>query len=165
MRCQDQLRNFSQRRIGGQWFHFKNVERSTGNDVYTTVGRVAAAGNSSLVQSYHYTDNNTATAYYRICEVDADGTKTYSEVVLVKSTNATATTFQQSGSNLVVSGINAPAGSNVEYMVYNSGGAVLQHGRAVAGATLIVNMAGLPKGVYILNMVSGANQIAHRFMN
>ena len=37
MRCQDQLRNFSQRRIGGQWFHFKNVERSTGM-ILKTVG-------------------------------------------------------------------------------------------------------------------------------
>ncbi|HEY4150582.1 MAG TPA: T9SS type A sorting domain-containing protein [Chitinophagaceae bacterium] len=143
-----------------------NIERSNGNDQYTVVGRVAAAGNSSQVLNYHFTDNNEATAYYRICEVDADGAQTYSEVILVKSTNGATMLFQQSGGNLVVSGISASSqSSNVEYLVYNSGGAVLAHGRAAAGSTLSIPVGGFPKGVYILSLVTGNNQYTHRFMN
>jgi hypothetical protein len=118
------------------------------------------------VLNYHFTDNNGATAYYRICEVDADGTQTYSEVILVKSTNGATMLFQQSGSNLVVSGISASSqNSNVEYLVYNSGGAVLAHGRTAAGSTLSIPVGGFPKGVYILSLVAGNNQYTHRFMN
>ena len=63
------------------------VERSTGGEAaYQAVGQVAAAGASSKARSYQLRDaeagaQNVATLYYRLRQVDMDGTQAFSPVV------------------------------------------------------------------------------------
>ena len=62
------------------------VERS-GNAVdYARLGSVAAAGNSTSPRAYAYTDRaaGAGTSYYRLRQVDFDGTVNYSPVVAVQ---------------------------------------------------------------------------------
>jgi hypothetical protein len=69
--------------------HFE-VEKSTDKANFTTVGKVAASGNSNAAKDYSYTDNSIIlgnTVYYRLKSVDKTGAFTYSNVVSV-STNA-----------------------------------------------------------------------------
>ena len=58
------------------------VERSPGGTVFARVGTVAAAGSSSMLQNYELVDEHlpagTATLYYRLRQVDRDGSFTYS---------------------------------------------------------------------------------------
>ncbi len=60
------------------------LQRSMDGINFEEVGRVPAAGNSSTVLSYNYTDGGSSskyeTFYYRVQEVDLDGTLTYSKV-------------------------------------------------------------------------------------
>ena len=61
--------------------HF-DVERSFNGETYISIATVKAAGVSDHLISYTFNDVLTGanTAYYRIKEVDKDGTPTYSEV-------------------------------------------------------------------------------------
>jgi hypothetical protein len=65
------------------------VERSVGGDAaYQAVGQVAAAGSSSSARTYQLRDaeaaaQGVATLYYRLRQVDADGTQAFSPVVAV----------------------------------------------------------------------------------
>ena len=66
--------------------HRFEVERSPDGRVFTTIGTVAAAGTSSSPRSYELLDPLShgpaapATRYYRLHQLDADGTGTYSPV-------------------------------------------------------------------------------------
>ncbi|RAK65146.1 T9SS type A sorting domain-containing protein [Hymenobacter edaphi] len=60
------------------------VERSIDGKTFVTVGEVAAAGNSTTARSYQFLDASAATAatrYYRLRQVDQDGTTDYSAIV------------------------------------------------------------------------------------
>lgn len=68
--------------------HFE-IERSTDGNNYTTIGQVAAAGNSSDKLNYTFTDTRPAagTNFYRLRMVDLDATATYSRIVVVRNEN------------------------------------------------------------------------------
>jgi hypothetical protein len=58
------------------------LERSCDANSWNVVSRMKAAGNSSVVNNYAYTDRNfnSKTVYYRIRQIDADGKATYTVV-------------------------------------------------------------------------------------
>jgi Secretion system C-terminal sorting domain len=68
------------------------IERSTDGINFSSVGKVAAAGNSSTVLSYNYKDyfSDRGTVYYRIVETDFDGKQTLSPVIAVSTVETSA---------------------------------------------------------------------------
>lgn len=62
------------------------VERSTDGIGFASIGRVRASGNSNHISSYSFTDRQfyNGTNFYRLKEVDLDGTFSYSKLVSVK---------------------------------------------------------------------------------
>lgn len=68
--------------------HF-TVQRSTNGTDYENTGSVNAAGTSSNVQAYSWSDDVTAlknvkTLYYRLLQVDTDGKHSYSKVIQLR---------------------------------------------------------------------------------
>jgi len=65
---------------------FFEVERSGNGQNYTAIATVPAAGNSSALRSYSYTDVAAAAGdiYYRLKQVDKDSAFTYSPVIVVE---------------------------------------------------------------------------------
>jgi len=63
-----------------------DVQRSLDGISFSTIDKVNAAGNSTVQQAYEFTDEEPAFGkiYYRLRQVDFDGSVTYSEVVQVK---------------------------------------------------------------------------------
>ncbi|MES1160209.1 MAG: T9SS type A sorting domain-containing protein, partial [Bacteroidota bacterium] len=64
--------------------HFE-IERSTDNSNFASIGQVTAAHNSSAQTNYSFTDGSPANGinYYRLREVDLDGQFIYSKVISV----------------------------------------------------------------------------------
>ncbi|AHM63106.1 hypothetical protein D770_24305 [Flammeovirgaceae bacterium 311] len=67
--------------------HF-NIQRSKDGMVFNNIGQLASAGNSSKLIKYQYADAKIAdrlagAVYYRLEQVDIDGTTDYSKVVVV----------------------------------------------------------------------------------
>lgn len=63
------------------------IQRSVNGVDFQDIGRVNAAGNSVVLQSYSYTDATVLAAnnYYRLKQVDLDGSHRYSEMIEVKT--------------------------------------------------------------------------------
>lgn len=64
--------------------HFE-ILRSIDGHTFHSIGKVAAAGNSSELKSYRFSDRqpNNGTNFYKLLSVDLDGTTAYSKVVLL----------------------------------------------------------------------------------
>lgn len=71
--------------------HFE-IMRSTDDKSFVKIGNVAAAGNSSSIHNYSYTDNavpnNTRFIYYYLSVVDKDGKKTFSNIQMFANINS-----------------------------------------------------------------------------
>jgi hypothetical protein len=65
--------------------HF-NVLRSLNGKDFNSIGRVQGKGTTSIVSTYSFTDGSIAkqNLYYQLEQVDADGKKTFSAIVLVR---------------------------------------------------------------------------------
>jgi hypothetical protein len=61
------------------------VERKSGNDNFTSVAFMQGKGTTTEQQSYSYSDNNLASGkyFYRLKQVDLDGTSTISKTIAV----------------------------------------------------------------------------------
>ncbi|WP_198172703.1 discoidin domain-containing protein [Hymenobacter ginkgonis] len=68
------------------------VQRSADGTSFTALAKVAGAGNSQTLKEYQYLDAAPllATSYYRLKQVDHDGTATYSPVVAVQAAASSA---------------------------------------------------------------------------
>lgn len=76
------------------------VERSLDGTNWNTITQIAAAGNSSYVTNYSFTDKNLSlkTIYYRIKEVDVDGKANYTAIKSIKTdTNSSNTEIKIAG--------------------------------------------------------------------
>ena len=71
--------------------HF-GIERSTDARIFGEIAKVAAKGDSYEIRSYIHTDETPlrGRSYYRLRQVDMDGSYTYSKVVSVRTTGTDA---------------------------------------------------------------------------
>ncbi|MFD2720055.1 hypothetical protein ACFST9_15125 [Hymenobacter monticola] len=137
------------------------VERSTDGASFAGIGTVAAAGNSSSARAYALLDANPpthpSTLYYRLRQVDADGTFSYSPVRTVARTGAAAglSLFPNpaQGGAAILTG----AAPGAAVTVYNALGRPVAAATADATGTAALALpAGLPVGVYLARTGVGA---------
>jgi len=153
------------------YFEVQRAIRGTAS--FEDLGRVAAAGNSSLTRQYNYTDALASThpAYsYRLKMVDEDGRYTYSPIVTLQPAVPSL--------NVVVAPnpfvtpvsltVGSPAAGAATVVVLNMNGArlversvVLQKGDNALDVSMI---AGLPQGVYFLQVTTGTQQQTAKFV-
>jgi hypothetical protein len=65
--------------------HHFELEKSADGSSFSLLGSIVAVGNSNIASNYSYTDANpfAGITYYRLKQVNADGSYTYSKVVAV----------------------------------------------------------------------------------
>ncbi|MTB51661.1 T9SS type A sorting domain-containing protein [Lewinella sp. W8] len=128
--------------------HF-SIERSGDGDSFVALGEVAGAGTTSEEQSYTFLDEAPLAGlnYYRLRQVDFDGTESFSEVRLV-------TVDRSEG--VAIRPYPNPAVDEL-YLDGFAGGPVTvldQHGRPLRAATLAegqpLDVRDLPPGFYLL---------------
>lgn len=133
------------------------IERSLDGRAFARVGTVAAAGSSSA-RAYGFTDNQApitpnpqASLYYRLKQVDQDGTFHYSPVRVVTLTNSLAhhlTAFPNPAHGTATL-TGAQPGAVVTLL--DALGRPVTSARADAAGTAALPLpAGLPAGVYVV---------------
>jgi hypothetical protein len=137
------------------------VERSLDGTGFAAIGTVAAAGNSSSARTYDLLDAklpaNALTLYYRLRQVDIDGTTSFSpvRVVLLSGKPAEGLTLAPNPARTTTLA-GAAAGASVE--VYDVlGRLVLTATADAAGTAALVLPEGLATGVYVVR--SGAQAV------
>ncbi|WP_345221292.1 T9SS type A sorting domain-containing protein [Hymenobacter koreensis] len=78
-----------------------NVERSADGKAFETISTVEAAGESSSRRNYTFADRRPVggTSYYRLKQIDRDGTFTHSAVLAVQAGRITSNELQAYGRN------------------------------------------------------------------
>lgn len=132
------------------------IERSADGRNYSDIGKVSAAGNTGLTQTYTYTDEMPLNAknYYRLNQVDVDGSFNYSVVRIVDLGKAPALNWYATGRSIQVILDN---GNNEPYKLADMRGAILQTGRLLNGR---IQFSGLPAGVYTIQVQSTVSTAA-----
>ena len=147
------------------------VQRSPDGQQFATLGAVAGHGSSTAPQAYRYLDvvalAGSERRYYRLRQVDTDGTSTFSpvRVVLVAGTGPALQVFPTLASD-----------DRVHYALAGSlaGDAALELVTGLgqrrgwfpvaAGGVGTVEVAGLPPGTYLLRLVGAGGRYSARFV-
>jgi hypothetical protein len=141
---------------------FFNVQRSPNNQKFETIGQLKGSGSSSVLQTYQFTDDAVNTpnnvVYYRLQQVDFDGTSTYSKTVSVSLESKWALkiypSFAQKGDVLTLETV-----KNATIDVLNSNGKVVQTIQQATNnsekETLNIPTSDLPSGRYFVRFVGG----------
>jgi len=133
------------------------IERGTDGVHFKKISEVKAAGNSSSIQHYQFTDKNTgpnltAKLFYRLVQVDLDGKYIYSPVRFInfKQEDIVLHVFPNPTKDIItITNANPEPGSI--YIITDETGRKILSGNLNHGIT-IVDIRYLVKGIYIINI-------------
>ena len=139
-----------------------NIERSTHEDSWESLGFVGGAGNSTEPQFYQFEDMFPLPgySYYRLRQVDFDGSTYYSPVVSIFRNGAGVLSLSPNPAKdlIQISGINTDSG---RLRIFSATGALVQ--QSLWGGDR-VDVSGLPKGVYLLILDQAGQTYRSKFV-
>ncbi len=147
------------------------VERSRDGEYFEALGTVAGVGTSTAAHTYRFADAQplAGTAYYRLRQVDLDGTASFSPVVVVQGgeldTAITAVPNPSAGRFALQT--NFPASATLRGTVTNMlGQSVLTLNEQVpaGAASLPLDLSAQPAGVYLVQLPGPAGATTLRLL-
>jgi hypothetical protein len=136
-----------------------SIEKSADGINFSSIGTVNAAGNSSTLKQYSFTDNTPFYInYYRLKEVDLDGKLTYSNILLVKIAGTNSFTILQNPvqNNLQLQ-VNAAQSQTNNLSIFDITGRRWKTFTAQNGLQN-VDVSLLPSGTYFIKMTASNGQ-------
>jgi hypothetical protein len=145
--------------------NFFDVERKVSGSDWNSIGRVTAAGNSTRTIDYRFVDENVVgtISFYRLKQVDLDGSFTYSQEVEVNTEIPTSFSLSQNYPNpfnpTTKINYSVPFDSKVTISVYSITGELVMElvNDNVSSGSYSVDFDGsnLASGMYIYKMTAG----------
>ena len=132
------------------------VERSSDGRTFYRIGTVAGAGTTSMQQTYSLRDEQplNGISYYRLIQVDFDGSRNVSKVVAVKfRKELQGTLYPQPASDLVFWDMEDKAFANdLIFSIYTPAGTLVQQQRMPSqnGGRYAISTTGLANSIYFL---------------
>ncbi len=146
--------------------HFA-IERSADARVFSEIGQVRGAGTTQEPQSYTYTDERPLAGinYYRLRQVDYDGTESFSPVVSVVFGKQDRITLAPSpATDRVRIQLDEALRTDGLWQVYdNTGRQVLSGAWEAETADYELDVNTLPEGMYTFRLVVGASVQVKQF--
>ncbi len=146
------------------------VEASTDSRTFEKIGFVAGTGTSKTLRTYQFTATSAQKTYYRLKQIDFDGTASYSLVRVVEesATNSSLTLFPTPTTNhLTISLLTKDSSSLVSVRIVTTQGVeVFQTQGSLSGINKLLN-ENLPiwkSGLYILHARTKTQVWAKPFM-
>jgi hypothetical protein len=141
--------------------HFE-VQRSLNGHTFATLATVAAQGASQKATAYAAADKTTLATrgYYRLRQVDQDGTAAFSPVVTVAGPGEPVAVALSP--NPTHTRLNLIAEAATPYRVLNQLGQAQLRGTTEAGTTSI-GVESLPAGLYFLELQTAAGRTVQKF--
>lgn len=135
------------------------VERSTDGETFSEIGRVAGAGYSLALNNYELEDELPASGvnYYRLRQVDLDGTANYSEMVSAIFFGETTRVEDQlrvyptvisRGQSLTADLSNLRDGATHSFRVMDANGRVMENLQLNGGTVSSITISNLSPGIY-----------------
>jgi hypothetical protein len=147
-------------------FNYFMLERSVDGKNFSQIALVFGAGESDIKLNYSYNDKDLkgrgGVIYYRLKQVDVDGSFTYSSVRLIRlgdeKTSINLTTFPNPvASDLRITLPSSWQNQHLQIDLYNVSGQLVK-GMDVANSsqTESISVASLQKGIYFVEVKNGA---------
>jgi surface protein len=124
------------------------IEKSTNARIFEKIGFVDGAIDSKIKKSYHFVDTNLLpTSYYRLKQIDYDGSFQYSRIIFVKHPEGEIILYPNPTSNVFyLEGASKPQ----KLIVRNSEGKVVLKQEWLSGTA--VNVGHLHEGLYFMSI-------------
>ena len=137
------------------------VQRSENGTDFSTIAKVTAAGNSSIVKNYQYSDDQISSSsliyYYRLKMVDIDGSGKYSSIIFIRnSVNGLTTVYPNPAINQITINVADQSLINTQVIMTDLSGKVLQR-ISLNQTTTQVDISNFAKGMYILKFTNGSS--------
>ena len=146
--------------------HFA-IERSADARNFTEIGRVQGAGTTQVPQSYTFTDEKplAGTNYYRLRQVDFDGTESFSPVVSVVFGKTGSISIAPSpATDRVHIQLEAALTNDGRWQVFdNTGRQVLSGNWEAESADFDLDVNVLPEGMYTFRLAVGTQVQVKQF--
>ncbi|RAK66073.1 tandem-95 repeat protein [Hymenobacter edaphi] len=140
------------------------VERSTDGRRFEKVGEVAGQVNSTVARDYRFVDAQAArlgaTLYYRLRQVDTDGTATTTDVRVVgfgKAASVTLSAYPNPATDRLRVGLTGATGPATATL-YNATGQQLRTASFDAAQPATLDVTTLPAGTYLLRVRTAEGQ-------
>ena len=139
------------------------IERSKDGKNFTKIGSVQGMGTSSLTNNYTFTDKNPSagTNYYRLKQIDYDGTFEFSKVVAVSAkaiaSELSTKAYPNPVTDILQVTISVPVAQNAVVGIYDlNGRKVIDKSQALEAGTnnFKIPVQQLQTGLYLLKVVS-----------
>lgn len=139
------------------------VQRSAEGRVFETVAKMKGQGQSAQKQNYSIIDNKPITSsimYYRLRQLDFDGTATYSNVVAVYG-ETKEDLFPNPAQRQLT--FRVVCDGPTQYRMLAATGQVVRRGQ-ISTAITTLDISDLPTGLYYLEVESAQGRRVHKFM-
>jgi len=135
--------------------HF-SVERALDASLWTEVGRVSGAGNSTQVQHYDFTDRlkGNGQYYYRLKQVDIDGSYAYSDVLSLWVDEAPVLMWPNPAQDLIQLDLASLSRefAQAEIQIIDMRGSVVLQKRVSIEENKEISLHALQPGIYLLKV-------------
>ncbi len=129
------------------------VQKSTDNVVFESIESVDGNGNSNVINKYFTIDSNphSGVNYYRLLQVDFDGTETFTNTVAVNFAAENTITIYPNPTTGI---INIEGASNFQMKVYTPSAELLFNTKIDNSDFYKLDLSNYSKGVYIIHLIS-----------
>ncbi len=137
------------------------LEKSNTIDNFIEFGRIKGAGNSNSILSYSFTDytENDLKAYYRLKQIDYDGSFTFSNIITTSQTKNTTSIYIEDENIRIIGNIDNSIPANI--IIYNANGQIVKE---VKSSIDNINISNLSSGLYLLKIESNSIFKVYKFI-
>jgi Secretion system C-terminal sorting domain len=143
------------------------VQRATDTSLWKDLQQVAASGNTSTDSYYTTYDPNPVDGnnYYRLMQVDRDGTFTYSPVRQVTLDGpVTVSIYPNPARSFITIRLDMGNGEKLSVMLMNTAGQTIEVPTANTGSQVTLYTSGLAKGIYFVRITHGQRTETKKFI-
>jgi hypothetical protein len=146
------------------------IQRSLDAKKFTDAGIVSAAGFSSGIKNYQFTDAavflpGVPAVYYRLQMIDRDGKFTYSAVKkTVADKNFAIDVYPNPARNMVTVSFSSTQNKSVRFNLYNTVGQLLLSSSAKGFSVKQIDISALSSGLYFLEIITGTETPKKRLL-
>ncbi|TAE75674.1 MAG: T9SS C-terminal target domain-containing protein [Bacteroidetes bacterium] len=125
------------------------IEQSTNAQDFQKINFVDGAGNSTTIKNYELIVNNLSDAYYRLKQIDFDGSFSYSNIIFIKGNDNIINVYP----NPTTEKININTSKlRFNYKLVSSQGVNVLEGDS-ANKNVTIDVSTLAKGLYLLHII------------
>ncbi|NVO85286.1 T9SS type A sorting domain-containing protein [Hymenobacter terrestris] len=139
------------------------VQRSASGQTFAPISQVPGSGTTSSGATYSFTDPAplAGSSYYRLRQVDRDGSEAFSAVVVVTGPQQLeALIYPNPGATTIT--LPTGTGQPVDYRVYTATGRTVLAGRMAGGTSFDVQQ--IPAGLYLIELTTAGQRHVQRFV-